>query len=159
MKQITKADNYNGRLQQPLHSGFSAASTASEVIKGIDLHGKTAIVTGGYAGIGLETVKVLVHAGAEVWVPARDRSKAESNLAGISSVKIHAMDLMDVHSIDRFADAFLETGKPLQILINNAGIMWVPLRRDNRGYESQLATNHLGHFQLTARLWPALKKA
>ena len=159
MKQITKADNYNGRLQKPLHSGYTATSTAAEVINGIDLHGKTVIVTGGYAGIGLETVKVLVNAGADVWVPARDQAKAESNLAGISPVTISEMNLMDAQSIDRFADAFLATGKPLHILINNAGIMWVPLRRDNRGYESQLATNHLGHFQLTARLWPALKKA
>ena len=152
-------DNYNGALQQPINSGFTATSTAQEVIKGIDLTGKTAIVTGGYAGIGLETVKVLVSAGAEVIVPARDLQKASANLAGIKNVSIKAMDLMDPASIDAFATDFLETGSPLHLLINNAGIMWVPLRRDARGYESQLATNHLGHFQLTAKLWPALKKA
>lgn len=152
-------DNYNGALQQPINSGFTATSTAQEVIKGIDLTGKTAIVTGGYAGIGLETVKVLVSAGAEVIVPARDLQKASANLAGIKNVSIKAMDLMAPASIDAFATDFLETGSPLHLLINNAGIMWVPLRRDARGYESQLATNHLGHFQLTAKLWPALKKA
>lgn len=152
-------DNYNGALQQPINSGFTATSTAQEVIKGIDLTGKTAIVTGGYAGIGLETVKVLVSAGAEVIVPARDLQKASANLAGIKNVSIKAMDLMDPASIDAFATDFLETGSPLHLLISNAGIMWVPLRRDARGYESQLATNHLGHFQLTAKLWPALKKA
>jgi NAD(P)-dependent dehydrogenase (short-subunit alcohol dehydrogenase family) len=66
---------------------------------------------------------------------------------------------MDPESIDAFAQKFLAIGSPLHLLINNAGIMWVPLRRDARGYESQLSTNHLGHFQLTARLWPALKAA
>jgi len=152
-------DNYNGALQQPINSGFTATSTANDVIKGINLTGKTAIVTGGYAGIGLETVKTLVLAGAKVIVPARDLKKAADNLTGIKNVSIKAMDLMDPASIDVFAAHFLETGNPLHLLINNAGIMWVPLRRDARGYESQLVTNHLGHFQLTARLWPALKRA
>jgi NAD(P)-dependent dehydrogenase (short-subunit alcohol dehydrogenase family) len=158
-KSIMKTDNYNGALQQPLTSGFSATTTSADIIKGIDLSGKTAIVTGGYAGIGLETVQALVSAGAEVWAPARDVKKAGKNLAALPHVTIATMDLMDAASIDRFANEFLATGKPLHLLINNAGIMWVPLRRDSRGYESQLATNHLGHFQLTARLWPALKNA
>ncbi len=152
-------DNYNGALQQPLHSGFSTTSTTQDVIKGIDLHDKTVIVTGGYAGIGLETVKTLVTAGAKVIVPARDVQKAANNLKGVSNVTVEAMDLMNPASIDAFADKFLSAHAQLDILINNAGIMWVPLQRDQRGYESQLATNHLGHFQLTARLWPALKKA
>lgn len=152
-------DNYNGALQQPLHSGFNAFSTTQDVIKGIELHGKNIIVTGGYAGIGLETVKTFVAAGAKVVVPARDTNKAATNLQGIPHVVIEAMDLMDPASIDAFADRFLATHDTLHILVNNAGIMWVPLQRDKRGYESQLATNHLGHFQLTARLWPALKKA
>ncbi|GAA0549518.1 SDR family NAD(P)-dependent oxidoreductase [Chitinophaga japonensis] len=155
----TNTDNYNGALQQPLRSGFSATSTAADVISGIDLHGKTAIVTGGYAGIGLETVKTLVNAGAAVWVPARDPEKAAKNLRGVQNVTVRTMDLMDPDSINQFADECLAAGQPLHLLINNAGIMWVPLRRDSRGIESQLATNHLGHFQLTARLWPALKKA
>lgn len=155
----TKEDNYNGALQQPLQSGFSATSTAAEVIRGIDLRGKTAIVTGGYAGIGLETVKVLVNAGAEVWVPARNMEKAAQNLRSIPNVTIGTMDLMDPDSINEFAKSFLLTGKALDLLINNAGIMWVPLRRDARNIESQLSTNHLGHFQLTTLLWPALKKA
>ncbi|MFT3702458.1 MAG: SDR family NAD(P)-dependent oxidoreductase [Agriterribacter sp.] len=152
-------NNYEGVLQKPIKSGFDATSTTSDVIKGIDLKGKTVIVTGGYAGIGLETVKTLADAGAEVWAPARDIAKAAKSLADIPGVIIKPMDLMNPHSIDGFANAFLATGKPLHILINNAGIMWAPLRRDDRGYESQLSTNHLGHFQLTARLWNALKKA
>jgi NAD(P)-dependent dehydrogenase (short-subunit alcohol dehydrogenase family) len=158
MNQALKFDNYNGQLQKSIDSGFTATSTTKDVIAGIDLRGKTAIVTGGYAGIGLETVKTLAHAGAEIWVPARDLVKAQKNL-NIPGVTIKSMDLMDPSSIDNFADEVLSSGKPLDLLVNNAGIMWVPLRRDSRGFESQLSTNHLGHFQLTARLWPALKKA
>ncbi|WP_316762333.1 SDR family NAD(P)-dependent oxidoreductase [Pedobacter aquatilis] len=154
-----KKNNYNGALQYGISSGFGPASTATEVIKGIDLSGKIAIVTGGYAGIGLETVKILVSAGAHVIVPARNRDKALKNLSGIPNVDVEIMDLQDPQSIDKFANGFLASDKPLHLLINNAGIMWVPLERDSRGYESQLSTNYLGHFQLTARLWSALVKA
>jgi NAD(P)-dependent dehydrogenase (short-subunit alcohol dehydrogenase family) len=152
-------NNYQGALQKSACSGFNAKSTTSEVINGVDLTGKVAIVTGGNTGIGLETVKTLSEAGAEVIVPARDVEKARRNLEGISNIIIEEMDLMNPNSIDAFADKFLHSGKPLHLLINNAGIMWVPLRRDGRGYESQLATNYLALFHLTARLWPALKKA
>ncbi|WP_342088113.1 SDR family NAD(P)-dependent oxidoreductase [Dyadobacter sp. OTU695] len=152
-------NNYQGALQQPAGSGFNAKSTAGDVIKGIDLTGKVAIVTGGNTGIGLETTKVLAAAGATVIVPARDIEKAEKNLRGIHNVEIMPMDLMDPASVDGFANRFLASGRPLHLLINNAGIMWVPLRWDERGIESQLATNYLAQFQLIARLWPALKKA
>ncbi|XZF15864.1 SDR family NAD(P)-dependent oxidoreductase [Chitinophagaceae bacterium MMS25-I14] len=156
---MTLQDNYNGALQQPLRSGFNARSTVSDTIQGIDLRGKTAIVTGGYAGIGLETVKAFADAGATVIVPARDMGKAARNLEGVAHVTIAAMDLADPDSIRTFAETFLSAHDKLDILVNNAGIMWVPLQRDKRGYESQLSTNHLGHFLLTARLWPALKNA
>ncbi|KFF20950.1 SDR family NAD(P)-dependent oxidoreductase [Chryseobacterium sp. JM1] len=146
-------------LQQPVHSGFNAASTAQEIINGIDLTGKTVIITGGYAGIGLETTKVLVSAGATVIIPARDIEKAGKNLTGIDPIELEKMDLMDPDSIDAFSEKFLASERKLDLLINNAGIMWVPLRRDDRGIESQLATNYLGQFHLTSRLWPALKKA
>jgi len=159
MKTTVAVNNYNGRLQRPINSGFDYTSTTSDVIKGFNLSAKTAIVTGGYAGIGLETVKTLSLAGAEVIVPARSLDKAKRNLAGVRNVRIEQMDLMSPESIDDFAEKFLKTETPLNILINNAGIMWVPLVRDSRGNESQLSTNHLGHFQLTARLWPALKMA
>lgn len=145
--------------QKPIGSGFEAASTSDDVIKGIDLSGKTAIVTGGYVGLGLETTKTLVAAGAKVIVPARSREKAEKYLEGVENVTIETMDLMDSESIDAFAEKFLESGEPLHLLINNAGIMWAPLNRDAKGNESHFSTNHLGHFQLTNRLWSALKQA
>jgi NAD(P)-dependent dehydrogenase (short-subunit alcohol dehydrogenase family) len=152
-------NNYQGVLQMPLGSGFNATSTASDVIKGIDLTGKIAIVTGGNSGIGLETTKILAAAGATVIVPARDTQKAKKYLQAVANMELETMDLMKHESIDAFAEKFLASGRPLHLLINNAGIMWVPLRRDSRGIESQLSTNHLAHFQLTAKLWPALKKA
>ena len=154
-----ETNKYQKAVQKPINSGFNAKSTTEEIIKGIDLSGKTAIVTGGNTGIGLETVKTLAAAGATVIVPARNVEKAKENLQGIPNVEIEAMDLMDPTSIDHFAEKFLASGRSLHVLINNAGIMWVPFRKDVRGIESQLATNYLAQFQLTARLWPALKSA
>jgi NAD(P)-dependent dehydrogenase (short-subunit alcohol dehydrogenase family) len=145
-------------LQKPIGSGFGAASTAGDAIAGIDLSGKIAIVTGGYSGIGLETVRVLRSAGARVIVPTRDRDRAVLALQGLD-VEIEAMDLLDPASIDAFAKRFLATGQPLHILVNSAGIGGAPLARDARGYELHFATNHLGHFQLAMRLWPALRQA
>ncbi|TDC40685.1 SDR family NAD(P)-dependent oxidoreductase [Micromonospora sp. 15K316] len=145
--------------QQPIGSGFDAASTTDDVIKGIDLSGRTAIVTGGHSGLGLETTRALRSAGATVVVPVRSPERARDMLAGIEGVEIEQLDLMDPASIDAFADRFLATGRPLHILVNSAGIQNVPLTRDARGYEAQFATNHLGHFQLTTRLWPALRQA
>ncbi|RAJ08802.1 NADP-dependent 3-hydroxy acid dehydrogenase YdfG [Chitinophaga skermanii] len=151
--------NYNGALQHPLGSGFSASSTTWDVIQNIQLHNTLAIVTGGNAGIGLETVKTLVSAGAHVIVAARDTEKAKRNLADVPNVEFAALDLMEPASVDAFAAHFLASNRPLHLLINNAGIMWVPLRKNSKGIESQLATNYLGAFQLTARLFPALKAA
>jgi NAD(P)-dependent dehydrogenase (short-subunit alcohol dehydrogenase family) len=145
--------------QAPIGSGFGAASTADEVIRGVDLSGKTVVVTGGYSGIGVETVRVLRAAGAKVFVPARDMAKAEKALHDMPDVVVDAMDLLDPASIDRFADRVLASTGALHILINNAGVMAPPLTRDARGYESQFSANHLGHFQLTCRLWPALVAA
>lgn len=145
--------------QRPLNTGFGPETTAKEVIEGVDLTGKIAIVTGGYSGVGLETTRALTEAGATVIVPARTQEKARSALAGIPRVELETLELIDPESIDAFGSRFLATERPLNILINNAGIMASPLQRDARGYESQFATNHLGHFQLTARLWPALRRA
>lgn len=159
MQTATEKTSNRFGLQKPIGSGFNAKSTSQEVIQGIDLTGKVAIVTGGNTGIGLETTQQLVAAGATVIVPARDVEKAKRNLHGLPRVEVEAMDLSNPLAVDAFAEKFLASGRPLHLLINNAGIMWVPLRRNSRGFESQLATNYLGQFQLVARLWPALKKA
>lgn len=142
--------------QLPIGSGFGISATAGEVISGVDLSGKTAIVTGGYSGLGRETVRALLLAGARVIVPARDLTRAREALKDLPAVQIEPMDLLDPSSIDAFASRFLASGGFLHILVNNAGIMAAPLMRDARGFESQFATNHLGHFQLSVRLWPAL---
>ncbi|NYC51052.1 NAD(P)-dependent dehydrogenase (short-subunit alcohol dehydrogenase family) [Clostridium beijerinckii] len=145
--------------QAPINSKYNFFTTAKDVIDGINLKGKIAIVTGGYSGIGMETAKVLAEAGATVIIPARDIEKAKGAMDNIPNIEIEHLDLMDPMSIDSFAQKFINSQRSLHILINSAGIMAPPLIRDKRGYESQFATNHLGHFQLTARLWPALKNA
>jgi NAD(P)-dependent dehydrogenase (short-subunit alcohol dehydrogenase family) len=144
--------------QVPINSGYGMRTEAREALGGRDLSGKVAIVTGGYSGLGLETTRALAEAGAIVIVPARTPEKAQKALAGIANVEQAALDLADPKSIDAFAGGFLSRTKKLDILVNNAAIMASPLMRDARGYESQFATNHLGHFQLTARLWPALNR-
>ena len=147
--------------QSPINSGFSRASTTVDVIKGVDLIGKVAIVTGGYSGLGLETARTLASAGARVIVPARDVERAREAIAEAGGgMEVQFMDLTDPRSVDDFAHNFVETGLPLHLLINNAGIMALPeLKRDSQGNELQFATNHLGHFRLTVRLWAALKRA
>jgi NAD(P)-dependent dehydrogenase (short-subunit alcohol dehydrogenase family) len=145
--------------QSPINSGFDATSTAADVIKGIDLGGRTIVVTGGFSGIGIETVRAFRSAGARVIVPARDMAKAGQALASMPDVVVEAMDLLDPASIDRFAGRILSLTDRLDILVNNAGVMAAPLTRDARGYETQFSANHLGHFQLTCRLWPALVRA
>lgn len=143
--------------QAPIRSDLDASSTAAEVIRGHDLRGRTAIVTGGSAGIGLETTRALSSAGARVIVPARDVERARAAVGTLATVE--AMELTDPSSVAAFADRFLTSGEPLDLLINNAGIMAAPLTRVARNIESQFATNHVGHFELTVRLWPALRKA
>lgn len=144
-------------LHRPIPSGLGAHTTAREALGTTTLTGKTAIVTGGYAGIGLPTTRVLAAAGARVIVPARDPAKAEAALAGVERVVIESMDLAVPASIDAFAARFGD--QPLHLLVNNAGIMAPPLARDERGLESQLAVNHVGHARLFARLVPALRRA
>jgi NAD(P)-dependent dehydrogenase (short-subunit alcohol dehydrogenase family) len=145
--------------QKPLPSGFGRETAAEEVLAGSDIRGKVAIVTGGHGGIGFETTRVLSNAGATVVIGSRDPKKAKIAVAKMKNVEVGQLDLASPNSIDRFADEFLNSNRALDLLINNAGIMATPLMRDERGYELQFATNHLGHFQLTARLWEALKKS
>jgi NAD(P)-dependent dehydrogenase (short-subunit alcohol dehydrogenase family) len=146
--------------QQPIGSGFGPRSTATEVLAGIDLTGRLAVVTGGYSGLGLETVKALAGAGAQVVVPARRPAAAEEALAGAGvSAEVDALDLADLDSVRAFAQRFLDSGRAIDILINNAAIMAAPETRVGAGWEAQFATNHLGHFTLTNLLWPALTAA
>lgn len=146
--------------QAPIASPFGYRSTAREVVEGIDLSAKRVLVTGGYSGIGTETVRALAGAGARAIVGARRPEAAEEVLAEMQgAITILPLDLSDPASIDAFAQSVSGQWDSLDILINNAAIMASPLARDARGYEMQFATNHLGHFQLTARLWPLLKAA
>jgi NAD(P)-dependent dehydrogenase (short-subunit alcohol dehydrogenase family) len=141
--------------QHKIGSGFGHDSTADDVLQGIDLQGKLAVVTGGYSGLGLETTRALAKAGAQVVVPARRPDAAREALAGIS-VEVDELDLGDMESVRAFADRFLASGRSIDILIDNAGIMACPETRVGPGWEAQFATNHLGHFALVNRLWPAL---
>jgi NAD(P)-dependent dehydrogenase (short-subunit alcohol dehydrogenase family) len=146
--------------QAPIASPFGYRSTAREVVEGIDLSAKRVLVTGGYSGIGTETVRALAGAGAQVIVGARRPEQAQEVLGQMEgAITILPLDLSDPASIDAFGAAVAEKWDSLDILINNAAIMASPLMRDARGYEMQFATNHLGHFQLTARLWPLLQAA
>ena len=146
--------------QQPIGSGFGARTTAAQVLDGIDLTGRLAIVTGGYSGLGLETVRALTGAGAAAVVPARRPEHAREALAAEGIVaEVDPLDLGDQDSVRAFAADFLESGRPIDILINNAAIMANPETRLAHGWESQFATNHLGHFTLTNLLWSALTAA
>jgi len=146
--------------QHPLGTEFTAASTADDVVAGVDLTGKNVIITGGHAGLGLETTRVLTEAGASVTVGARDPDRAARSLAGLHRVQVSQLDLVDPSSIDGFVRRWLDTRAPLHVLINSAAHAGTgELVRDARGYEAQFATNHLGHFQLTVGLLPALRAA
>ncbi len=150
--------------QKPIASPFGHGTQALEVVAGIDLSGKTAIVTGGSSGLGIETARALASAGARVILPVRSRQAGEDAAADIRAstgndkVGVADMDLGDWASVRAFAASFLAAGQPLHILINNAGIMATPERRIMGDVESQFGTNHLGHMLLTCLLAPALLK-
>ncbi|MFF8594753.1 SDR family NAD(P)-dependent oxidoreductase [Streptomyces sp. NPDC015220] len=143
--------------QHKIGSGFGARTTADDVLRGVDLAGKLAIVTGGYSGLGLETTRALTGAGAHVVVPARRPDAAREALAGTDRAEVDELDLGDLDSVRAFAERFLASGRTVDILIGNAGIMACPLTRVGPGWEAQFATNHLGHFALVNRLWPAIE--
>ena len=143
--------------QHKIGSGFGAHSTADDVLAGIDLSGKLAIVTGGYSGLGLETTRALTKAGARVVVPARRPDTAWKALAGLDGVELDELDLGDLESVRAFAERFLDSGRTVDLVIDNAGIMACPETRVGPGWEAQFATNHLGHFALVNRLWPAIE--
>ncbi|GBQ33682.1 SDR family NAD(P)-dependent oxidoreductase [Gluconacetobacter sacchari] len=142
--------------QHPLGSGFGARSTAADMLSGMDLTGKRAIVTGGHSGLGLETTRALAAAGARVLVAAREPDIAKIATRDIPGVEIAALDLSDLASVRSFAMRALASHRHIDMLVNNAGIMACPAQRVGPGWEAQFATNHLGHFALTNLLWPLL---
>ncbi|MFJ5840773.1 SDR family NAD(P)-dependent oxidoreductase [Streptomyces shenzhenensis] len=143
--------------QHKIGSGFGAGSTADDVLAGIDLTGRLAIVTGGYSGLGLETTRALTRAGARVVVPARRPAVAHAALTGLDNVEVDELDLGDLESVRGFAERFLASGRAVDFVIDSAAIMACPETRVGPGWEAQFATNHLGHFALVNRLWPALE--
>ncbi|KAK4281382.1 hypothetical protein QN277_012884 [Acacia crassicarpa] len=148
----------------PGPSGFGSASTAQQVTEGIDATDLTAIVTGGASGIGLETARVLALRNAHVIIAARNLEAAKEAKQLIlqeneyARVDILKLDLCSVKSIRSFVDNFLTLDLPLNILINNAGVMFCPFQLSEDGVEMQFATNHLGHFLLTNLLLDKMKQ-
>jgi NAD(P)-dependent dehydrogenase (short-subunit alcohol dehydrogenase family) len=143
--------------QKPLASGFGPRTSAGQVLEGIDLSGRTALVTGGYSGLGLASVEALHAAGADVLVPARNPDKARSALAHLDRVSIAAVDLADLDTVRAYGRQVVAQGRHIDMLIGSAGIMATPETRVGPGWEAQFATNHLGHFVLCNGLWPVLK--
>ena len=146
-------------MAERITTPFDAESTAAEVIAGIDLTGRRAVVTGGASGIGIETARALAGAGAEVTLAVRNIAAGEQTAAEITRstgnerLNVAQLDLSDQASVRAFVNGW---DGPLHILINNAGIMAAPLMRTPEGWEMQFATNHLGHFALATGLHDAL---
>jgi NAD(P)-dependent dehydrogenase (short-subunit alcohol dehydrogenase family) len=146
------------RTIPPHTTPFDATSTAAEVIAGVDLRGKRAIVTGGASGIGLETACALARAGADVTLAVRNLAQGRRAVDDIGRPNVRAarLDLADQSSIAAFV---AQWQGPLHILVNNAGVMATPELRTAEGWEMQFATNHLGHFALSLGLHDALAQA
>jgi len=130
-----------------------------------DLSGRTAVVTGANGGLGLETSRALVRAGANVVMAARNQEKAKAAIADIrgthpeASLELVMLDLGSQASVREAAERILDRGRTIDILVNNAGVMGIPERRTVDGFEMQLGVDHLGHWSLTALLMPALLRA
>ncbi|GAQ90039.1 rossmann-fold NAD-binding domain-containing protein [Klebsormidium nitens] len=145
-------------------TGFSSRSTAEETSAGVDLTGRVAIVTGASSGLGIETARVLALRGAEVVIGVRRVNAGEETkeviLKSIPNAKIHVLelDLGSLASVREFVKNFKELKLPLNILINNAGVMACPFGRTKDGHELQFGTNHLAHFLLTELLLPLIKQ-
>jgi NAD(P)-dependent dehydrogenase (short-subunit alcohol dehydrogenase family) len=147
-------------LTEPVRSRFGAQTTAREVVEGLDLAGRTAIVTGGATGIGLETARALSEAGARVVLAVRSlraggRAAVDIARTGRAPVTVDALDLADLSSVSAFVERWGD--HPLHILINNAGVMACPFARTADGLEMQIGTNHFGHHRLALGLVPALR--
>jgi NAD(P)-dependent dehydrogenase (short-subunit alcohol dehydrogenase family) len=146
-------------------SQFDATSTTLDVIGGVQLEGKFAVVTGASSGLGVETCRVLSGAGASVLMIARDSAKLEAAAQdlrqSLPQAQLHSliMDLADLDSVRAAAADILHAHPQIHLLINNAGVMACPLKRTTQGFEMQFGTNHLGHFLFTCLLAPALLAA
>ncbi|SFC93086.1 SDR family NAD(P)-dependent oxidoreductase [Streptomyces aidingensis] len=145
--------------QQPLGSPFSAVSTAEDVMAGTDLSGRTAVVTGGYSGLGLETARALATAGARVVVPARRPGAARDALAGVPGCEVIPMDLTDLDSVRAAAAQLRGSVGRIDLLMAVAGVMATPERRVGPGWEYQFTANHLGHFAFVCEVYPLLRGA
>ena len=139
-------------------TAFNAETTAEEAAAGIDLTGKTIVVTGGSAGLGVETARVLAGRGAKIVSVVRDEEKGKEAARTLreglpnAEIELAVLDLFDLDSVRRGADDIAKRFPKIDRLINNAGVMMCPLGRTKEGLDTQLGTNHLGHFVLTARL-------
>ncbi len=144
---------------------FNGRTTSEEIVEGLDLSGKTIVVTGTSAGLGFEAARVLAGAGAEIVMVARNAEKNAAAAARITSVQPDAqlrlvtMNLGEIASVRRAAAEILAAHPKIHALINNAGIMGGPYVVTPDGLELHLATNHIGPFLLTNLLYPALKSA
>src|SRR5262245_7473982 len=149
----------------PAPRRFDWQTTTDQVLEGVDLTGKVAIVTGASGGLGAETARALAARGAAVTLAARDTKKAEQVAATIrgahpsARVDVRSLALDRPDSVRAFAKGWLAENRALNLLLNNAGVMACPLARTPEGWEQQFATNHLGHFLLTGLLAPALRAA
>ncbi len=151
-------------MQTPVETRFNRDTQATEVVEGINLAGKFAVVTGGSTGLGKETARVLTVAGADVFIGARDVAKLENARRELlaeaaSSVYSEPLDLAEPDSVEQFANAVLDLDRPIDMLVNNAGIMACPLARSSLGIESHLAINYVGHALLVSLLAPSLVRA
>lgn len=141
---------------------FGATTTTDEVIRGIRLDGQHALVTGSTGGLGLETARALASIGASVTIAGRSASKIDSALASLRAEVPDAvfdaveLDLASLSSVADAAKQVVEQGRPINLLINNAGVMMCPEGQTADGFETQTGTNHLGHFAWTAQVMPAL---
>ena len=145
-------------------SALGRRTTAIEALRGKRLDGLTAIVTGASSGLGVETARALAFAGAHVVLACRSVASGDQVAATLRAelpqdagrLEVSALDLADLASVRAFVERFLASGRTLDVLINNAGVMARPFTLTAQGIESQLGINHLGHFALTAGLLPAL---
>lgn len=136
---------------------FGAHSTTDDVLEGVDLGGKRALVTGASTGLGLQTARALAAHGAQVVGAVRDMGKARAAVEGTPRIELVDLDLTSLASVRACADAFLAGGDPLDLIVANAGVMATPFGHTADGFEMQFGTNHLGHFVLVNRLAPLLR--